>query len=131
MMFESAFHPTAQFSSGFADLGVYGTQPLPAPSEYHELVAMDVQVIQSWSFDVQPLIVLGALFLGLATTLAVCIPIAFILLPISRRRAKVRWRHIWRVGVYTSRNRTAGGAHTACRWHGGVPDFRAALISPD
>jgi hypothetical protein len=29
-------------------------------------------------------------------------PIAFILLPVSRRRAKVRWAHLWRITAYSA-----------------------------
>lgn len=33
--------------------------------------------------------------------LMIGIPLLFVLLPISRKRAKVRWRHIWRVAAYS------------------------------
>ena len=41
--------------------------------------------------------------LGLFTALAlfVMMPVLFVLVPVSRKRAKVRWRHIWRVAGYS------------------------------
>ncbi len=35
-----------------------------------------------------------------AMWIAVTMPLAFVLLPVSRRRAKVRWAHLLRVGCY-------------------------------
>jgi hypothetical protein len=36
-----------------------------------------------------------------AVTCTAVMPLVFVALPISRRRAKVRWSHIWRIGVYS------------------------------
>ncbi len=102
MIYEATCKPTSSLTSGSIDVGVFGTDAYPSPSIYHEFVAQYVQNVPTWKFDPIPFVVPSALYLGLAVTLAVCIPLAFILLPVSRRRAKVRWRHIWRVAVYTS-----------------------------
>ena len=45
------------------------------------------------------MVILSAI--GLALVGAMTMPLVFIVLPWSRRRAKVRWAHIWRVCAYS------------------------------
>jgi len=41
------------------------------------------------------------LYDGMFVTTALIVPLAFLFTPTSRRRAKVRWRHLYRIMVYT------------------------------
>ncbi|UCD76647.1 MAG: hypothetical protein JSV91_06920 [Phycisphaerales bacterium] len=87
-IFEAVFLPLRRTSKGVitnpAAVIPYSYTP---PADLHQHLDSDrVESAKRWGAIVLwPLIML---------------PLCFVLLPISRRRAKVRWSHIWRVGAY-------------------------------
>ena len=95
---EAVIQPLAQWSSGSIQLGDGTVMPYPSPIEIHDLIGSFRTGQLSWSDD---------LFLHLILTIAcillllILLPASFILLPFSRRRAKVRWAHVVRIFVYS------------------------------
>jgi len=78
--------------------------PYPAPSETIETLWYGRQA-RGWTMP--PLLEWGWLArqslvaMGICSALIVAFPLSLVLLPVSRRRAKVRWRHIARVSLYS------------------------------
>jgi hypothetical protein len=95
---EAVLHPRRSFSSGTIT-DANGISPYPAPCDLHSL--LDASAPNRW----------GSRSLGERLTRALwyvmtfgwiflILPLGFLLLPISRRRAKVRFGHIVRVACY-------------------------------
>ena len=99
-IFEAVFNPLGNFSSGFITYG-RGSQPYPGPSELHSYFALSFSpntgVTSISTIDLEMLI--GPLILILPQFIG--IPLGFLLLPVSRRRAKVQWHHIGRVTIHS------------------------------
>ncbi|MCH7849755.1 MAG: hypothetical protein IIB53_15515 [Planctomycetes bacterium] len=73
--------------------------PYPGPRRLHS------RALQEDVFSVNPLtgrprIDLTIAWFGLGVWMWLLLPLSFVLLPVSRRRAKVRWGHIARVSAY-------------------------------
>lgn len=99
---EAVFKPFSSASSGTIST-FWGFMPYPAPSEIHA-ASLDRQ---SGSFyfssgsDLPQEILRSLHTLAASLWILIGLPLGFVLLPISRRRAKVRWRHIWRITAYS------------------------------
>jgi hypothetical protein len=96
---EAVGTPWASTSTGrFSSL--YGNRPYPAPRELPAVVEQFSNTPGGKGnipWNRLPGAVIG---MGGGLSLLVGMPIAFVLLPISRRQAKVRWVHIIRVAAY-------------------------------
>ncbi len=103
---EAVFFPTRSKSSAFY-LTVRGSSPYPAPDELHWLVwnrrfpvAAAGNSYMSWAVARRSF--QRALpWLGFASLGAVTVPALWVLLPVTRRQAKVRWAHIGRGFAYS------------------------------
>lgn len=86
-IFEAIVFPWRGKSSGSV---IYPAKPspYPAPRSIHDGSRLEDKLIPAAKAGVG----LAWLYLGL--------PLSFLLLPYSRRRAKVRWGHIWRITAY-------------------------------
>lgn len=95
--FETIFFPASDSSWGRYSLGGH-SNPMPGPAlmfetawadayPYHQRFFVEVRRAAAWA---------GARF-----ALVAILPLAFILLPVSMRRAKVRWIHVWRIAAYS------------------------------
>lgn len=97
---EAVFMPLAPLSSGSISY-TWGLQSYPAPRDIHAFVLnMPLSAIGGPPvsyYYLERLVKLPLLILPLF----IGIPLGFLLLPMSRRRAKVRWRHIGRVTMYS------------------------------
>lgn len=97
---EAVFMPLAPLSSGSITY-TWGLQSYPAPRDIHSFVLNPpLRAIGGPSvsyYYLKKLVILPELILPLF----IGIPLGFMLLPMSRRRAKVRWRHIGRVTIYS------------------------------
>ena len=97
---EAVFKPISSNSSGSYVVGTV-VMPYPPPNRLHEVYEI-VQTgglrpsTNAFVMSVAP--AFGALSWGVVISLL--LPIGFVLLPISRRRAKVRWIHVGRVIAY-------------------------------
>lgn len=86
-VFDAMLRPMQRTSTGIVFL--WGGQSFAYPT------------VNGWSLQAGfPLAEWGAA-LGFAVVVALILPATFVLLPISRRRAKVRWPHVWRVAAYS------------------------------
>ncbi|MCZ6835839.1 MAG: hypothetical protein O7G85_08705 [Planctomycetota bacterium] len=64
------------------------------PFSMHHSFGFNVSITMNDFYGIHHLVAtLGFLFL---------LPAAFVMLPVSRRRAKVRWEHIWRIAIYSA-----------------------------
>lgn len=102
-IFEALTEPFGRTSSGtISQLGM--TSPYPAPAEYQQLLTWrggpPTAFGPAYVFDINWLKSITT-NLGLGFALALLLPITFILLPASRRKAKVQWRHIGRIAIYS------------------------------
>jgi hypothetical protein len=86
---EALLTPASTSSSGVLN-GYARTYPYPSPAELHgSLLQADPDALSS------------PLRAALATVFLIALmPLSFIVLPVSRRRARVRWAHIARVLIY-------------------------------
>ncbi len=97
---EAVFKPTSSNSSGSYTVGT-AVMPYPPPNRLHEVYEI-VQTggrrpsTNAFVLSIYPS--LGAWSYGVVISLL--LPVGFVLLPISRRRAKVRWIHVGRVTAY-------------------------------
>ncbi len=74
------------------------TQSYVAPRDlYATLSSQTVRGRRAWRME-QAVLTLSCF--GVGMWIAITMPLAFVLLPISRRRAKVRWGHLARVACY-------------------------------
>jgi hypothetical protein len=106
---EAVFNPFGTTSLGSVRAHDGRLWPYPSPSEYQEFLinhslASGNSPRGLWtrapSFgwaDTRSVMI----DFGVSVSLALLLPTSFILLPASRRRAKVRWRHIGRVAMYS------------------------------
>ena len=75
-----------------------GTVPYVAPRDLHSmLLGQTIGGRSSWRTENA---ILTASCFSVGMWIALAMPLAFVLLPISRRRAKVRWGHLARVTCY-------------------------------
>ena len=98
-MFEAVLLPLSSYSNGTLVLSS-GNQTYPPPIKLHEIAIKQYRLLRfprslglRIRQTIRNIIMQGILFPG--------IPLAFLLLPISRQIAKVRWRHIIRVLLYS------------------------------
>ncbi|UCD76648.1 MAG: hypothetical protein JSV91_06925 [Phycisphaerales bacterium] len=80
--------------------GPFGATAYIAPHYLHVLIAERTTGSLRGS-DLTFHLVRSVLILATGLWILLFLPLSFILLPASRRKAKVRWRHIWRVGAYS------------------------------
>lgn len=99
-IYEAIFMPIGSSSSGFISNGRWA-DPYPAPNELHEYVIqiymINTRITANLTADFELLI--GLLILILPQFFG--IPLGFLLLPVSRRCAKIQWRHIGRVTIHS------------------------------
>jgi len=96
---EAIFVPLAQWSSGTIVLGDGTALPYPAPVHLYDLIGSVRTGPASWD---EELALRLALTLLTICGLLVLMPASFILLPVSRRLAKVRWAHVARIFIYSA-----------------------------
>ncbi len=96
----SIFTPLSQRSPGSINYPpAIGASPYPPPADWRQLTANIFGGNRWWTIGD-----LGIEYLMLGVPIgAVCgvFPASMVLLPISRKRAKVRWEHIWRITAYS------------------------------
>ena len=97
---EAVCFPWRTTSSGTITYGL-SAYPYPPPSELHSTFRRSFIGRYSSSFDEYAHFRTRA-SLGLALWVWLLFPLTFILLPVSRRRAKVRWAHLFRVTGYAA-----------------------------
>lgn len=97
-IYEAVFTPFSSASNGKVVGGWnFGIGAYPAPDQLHNYLFGYASVYVSYG-DMLGMIVAYSIF---TAALLMLIPIEFALLPISRRKAKVQWRHVWRVAAYS------------------------------
>ena len=95
---EAVLTPLRSRSSG-TYTGQLGVIPYPAPSNLHSSL-FEQRFSYLASVARRSLVSLTIAWFGLGVWLWLLLPLSFVLLPVSRRRAKVRWGHIARVSAY-------------------------------
>ncbi len=98
---EAVFFPWASTSLGTQQTALGGSSYTP-PRHLHLAVMNYTFVNRGWSRIDAPheTMVLALAYMVWGFISFLLLPIGFVLLPISRRRAKVRWGHITRITVY-------------------------------
>lgn len=104
-MIEAVFLPLGGSSWGTI-VSANGRTPYVAPSSLYE-VATDGAFLQAgWAFgtrnDVFEYFIPTVAITGVSLIGLFGLPLSMVLLPVSRKRAKVRWGHIWRVLAYSA-----------------------------
>jgi hypothetical protein len=95
---EAVLHPGRVISTGSVRWAT-GVSAYPAPRDLHSM--LDAGAPNRWSSRGLGERLVAALWsLGTAAWIFAFLPLGFVLLPISRRRAKVRFGHIARVACY-------------------------------
>lgn len=98
-MIEAVVFPIRQFSTGTIQFADGSITPYPAPRKIYELIGGVRSGAASWSDDLSFRFLLTlASVLGLLALM----PVSFVLLPVSRHRAKVRWAHVMRIVIYST-----------------------------
>ncbi len=95
---EAVLTPLRSRSSG-TYTGQLGVIPYPAPSNLHSSL-FEQRFSYLASVARRSLVSLTIAWFGLGVWMWLLLPLSFVLLPVSRRRAKVRWGHIARVSAY-------------------------------
>ena len=98
-MTEAMLQPLRRNSAGSV-LVVGGKFQYPSPRGLYESLDGRRKGFRTLDFTMNgmlPSIVFAWVFGSIAFLL---VPVEMVLLPVSRRRAKVRWRHIWRIWAY-------------------------------
>ena len=97
---EPILTPFSSWSNGSMTTPFTGAIAYPAPSMLH--VELFIAQTNSWMRNEQLIerAVVALYGLGAGATLFILLPPGFILLPATRRKAKVRWAHIARVAAY-------------------------------
>jgi hypothetical protein len=95
---EAVLTPLRSRSSG-TYTGQLGVMPYPAPSDLHSSL-FEQRLSYLPSVATRSLVDLNIAWFGLGVWLWLLLPLSFVFLPMSRRRAKVRWGHIARVSAY-------------------------------
>ena len=93
---EAVFTPTARTSAGTINTFA-GRQPYPAPRQLHGELRISGTV---WGGNLTDRLLEWAPLAAWWIAAQVLLPVCFVCLPISRRRAKVRWRHLARIALY-------------------------------
>ena len=99
---EAVFRPTSSLSTGTVSSPV-GSGPYPPPNRLHEFFGLlqgrpgPLSSATAFVESIRPVLFVWTL----ATIVYILLPAGFILLPVSRRRAKVRWVHVARVTAYS------------------------------
>ncbi len=98
---EAVFTPWRSRSFGSIRWPMFGVRQYPAPADLHSVLLMDAMMLTGSTVNPGPTmdVVRSGIVMGII--LIVLIPIEFVLLPMSRRKAKVQWRHVWRVAAYS------------------------------
>ena len=97
---EAVCFPGRTASSGTITYGFNAT-PYPAPSALHSDLRTSFIGRYSPAFDMYTFSkTLASLYLALWVWLL--FPLTFLLLPVSRRKAKVRWAHLFRITAYAA-----------------------------
>ncbi|MHC5023942.1 MAG: hypothetical protein ACYTGG_08520 [Planctomycetota bacterium] len=97
---EAIVFPFGSSSWGSVGGGVVARGPYLPPVQIWSVVTeMMAQSGRQFRFSLD-VVFEAAVWLGLGLALILVFPLTLVLLPVSRRRAKVRWRHIARVTVY-------------------------------
>jgi hypothetical protein len=95
---EAVFFPWRSSSTGTQSMWGGRVVAYPAPRYLHATLMRQYSGgLNPSVLDAAPITVAGV---ALALWVALTMPLAFVLLPISRRRAKVRWGHLVRVACY-------------------------------
>ncbi|MEE9131391.1 MAG: hypothetical protein V3T84_15340 [Phycisphaerales bacterium] len=97
---EAVCFPWRTTSSGTITYG-FSPAPYPAPAELHSTFRSNFIGRSSSSSDKYAFVKTLA-SLGLALWVWLLFPLTFILLPVSKRRAKVRWAHLFRITAYAA-----------------------------
>ena len=95
---EAVLTPLRSRSSG-TYTGQLGVMPYPAPSDLHSSL-FEQRLSYLPSVARRSLVDLTIAWFGLGVWLWLLLPLSFVFLPVSRRRANVRWGHIARVSAY-------------------------------
>lgn len=116
---EAMFMPFSPISYGSIKSGSTVAMPYPAPNQLYLAVGPNAlgTIRRNDFFTFVTVMAIGMFGLTLL------MPIEFALLPISRKRAKVRWQHVWRVAVYSI-------TPTACVAYLGMILFAAIVTFP-
>lgn len=107
---EAVFTPWSITSSGTINDPLGGTIIYPPPRDLHRrlIVERPSQTTAQTVLDSAAIVWIAAgVFTG---AYFVLMPVLFVLLPMSRRRAKVRWAHVCRAAVYSAAIPVLGGA---------------------
>lgn len=95
---EAVFLPWSDRSIGRLGSS-WGMQPYPSPSSLREYILGNIDEYYEYEEN-EFYTTIAYVVLGFLTCLL--FPLTFIFLPISRKRAKVRWRHVLRVTCYSA-----------------------------
>ncbi|MCH8152044.1 MAG: hypothetical protein IH830_06690 [Planctomycetes bacterium] len=99
---EAVFKPTSSRSGG-SIITTAGWAPYASPNQLHEAFETIAAGPGPWPSgnafvqSIRPVLFIWSV----AAILYILLPASFILLPVSRRRAKVRWVHVARVAAYS------------------------------
>lgn len=96
---EMVVSPLGQTSSGTTTSGLIGVWPYTSPIECHPWL-FELRLGYLTSVSSKHKLYLIVVWFGLSMWLWFLFPFSFVLLPVSRRRAKVRWSHVLRVTIY-------------------------------
>ena len=95
---EAVFSPFGKSSSGELDgLGSASVYSYPAPCRLHRRLERS---ITGMCGDTLPWFIHQMPYFGWWLLVYALLPVCFVALPVSRRRARVRWRHLARITVY-------------------------------
>lgn len=102
---EALLYPSGQYSKGTMTDASGMNHLYPAPGQYTSILWTLSNAGPTWfgpnvrRTDLTPEALV--IRVGACLTLVLLLPVSFILLPASRRRAKVQWRHIGRIAIYS------------------------------
>ena len=96
---EAMFTPWGWTSSGTIGTS-RGVGPYVAPRDIHVTLLQKISSRETRRLTHRRQVMATATAAGLALWVWLGVPLSFVLLPISRRRARVRWGHLVRVAVY-------------------------------
>jgi len=105
-VYEAVFNPASWYSTGYYLYPNNRTYQYYSPIELHEIILYDIASFVGPYFTEEyilyelaiPVAIVGVAGIGLL----IAFPFSFVLLPQSRKRAKVQWRHIARIAVYSA-----------------------------
>ncbi len=91
---DAMFRPFSGTSAGLIFVRGGGTTSYPPPATLYESFGTGAS-------DLAEEIALAGASWCFAACVLLIMPVTFVLLPVTRRRAKVRWAHVWRVAGYS------------------------------